>query len=165
LIDKPLFKNSVFLDALPFDMWKQVYKQAERSTLDSFRTGAIIFDSKTLEVIGRGCSHHSEWTTITSVHAEDHALKESKHKRDESKYGIFSVLILTIGKAGNPTYSSRPCINCADRLYGEMISFIYYPERLTDGNWIINCESSYDLKLRADNSANGAMYAKDMRIK
>lgn len=161
-IEKPLFKQSEFTDILPFDLWKQVYKQAERSTLDSFRTGAIIFDSKTLEVVGRGCSHHSEWTKVISVHAEDHALKESKHER--KKYKPFSVLILTIGKAGNPTYSSRPCVFCADRLYDEMISFIYYPERLTDGNWVVNCESPYELKTRADTSADSAMYAKDMRI-
>jgi deoxycytidylate deaminase len=163
-IEKPLFKQSEFTDILPFDLWKQVYKQAERSTLDSFRTGAIIFDTKTMEVIGRGCSHHSEWTTtvLFSTHAEDHALKESKHKRLHNK--SYSVLVLTIGRAGNPTYSSRPCISCASRLEEEDIDLVYYPERLTDGNWTINCEKSIDLVDRASDSDFNARYAKDLRI-
>ena len=135
--------------------------QAKRSTLGSFNTGAVIFNTKTLEIIGKGCSHYADWSTLPTVHAEEHAIKSCHIKRRRNSY---SILIVCIGRAGNLTYSSRPCVSCAKRLHKVGIEFVYYPERLNDGEWIINVESPFSLLERVHENRQRMRYAKDMRI-
>ena len=151
-------------DSLGFDIWDAVHVQAERSTLGSFRTGAIVFNTKTLEMIGKGCSHHSVSSVLSTVHAEEHALKDCWGIRNNLPLG-YSIALMTIGKAGNPTYSSRPCAHCALRLENSGIEFVYYPERINSGDWVINCDTPSSLAMRIEDSNIRMEYAKDMRIK
>jgi deoxycytidylate deaminase len=140
------------------EIWQAVLKQAERSTLNSFRTGAIVF-SKSGEIIGKGCSHHRAWSSKASVHAEDAALEDAHDAEDHN------ILIASIGKAGNPAYSSKPCLSCAMQLEKRGVQHVYFLERLNDGWWIMNVVTPSELveqailsDTRLDN------YAREMRI-
>jgi deoxycytidylate deaminase len=126
-----------------------VVKQANRSTIETFKTGAVLFDSKSKEIIESGCSHAPLYTWLKdkrSVHAEDDILNKTVHLKEKS--GL-SVLVYTLGKAGNPTISSKPCSGCAERLYGANIDNVYYLERCNDESWTLNEESPANLIARS----------------
>jgi tRNA(Arg) A34 adenosine deaminase TadA len=141
-------------------------KQAHRSTLRTFKTGAVIFNHKTGEILGKGCSHHHEFSNVNTVHAERHALRESYGMRN---YGNFhrpkdlSIVIVTLGRNGNFAYSSRPCVGCAQAMMNN-INSIYYAERTNDGGWVINGTTPGGLMSRAHQSKALARYARDARI-
>src|ERR1051325_5536937 len=115
---------SILTEYLPTHIWNEVKKQAQRTTLNSFKTGAIIFDEKTYKKYGWGCSHVPESTLRPSVHAEEHAIRSIGKFLSELK--SLSIVIYTLGKTGNMAYSSRPCLRCAGMLLDCGIQNVYY---------------------------------------
>ena len=124
-------------------------KQANRSTIESFKTGAVLFD-KNKNIVEAGCSHVPLYTWLKdkrSVHAEDDVLDKIVHIGDRSS---LSMLVYTIGRSGNHTYSSKPCKICAERLRNSDISNLYYLEKCNDGSWTLNEESPHQLIERSN---------------
>lgn len=160
--------EDTLVEALPISIWEEGVKQAKRSTLRRFKTGAVVFHMKSGYIIGGGCSHIAEDNDINTTHAERHALRNTYGERNyggNSKWGEYGILIVSLGRSGNFTYSSRPCLKCAKELDNDNIASVYWPERLNNGDWVVNCESPADLVFRAH--ANGVKintYAKGMRI-
>jgi deoxycytidylate deaminase len=145
-------------ESFPIELWEEAYKQAKRSTLGSFKTGAVIFN-RDFNIVSKGCSHHRAWSPKPTVHAEEHALKELS-----GFTGKPNILIVTIGRSGNPAWSSKPCVSCATMLCNHYFDDIIWPERNNMGEWTINIESSAGLSGRiARSEIRLRGYARDMR--
>jgi deoxycytidylate deaminase len=160
--------DDLFLEeSLPIELWEAAEKQAKRSTLNKFKTGAVIFD-KDMNIIGRGCSHDKDGHYLPTVHAEYEALRDSYGARNYGEQRVIGqgIVIVSINKAKNYTYSSRPCLRCAAELHLGNIRYVYYAERLNDGEWIINVDSPVGLLNRAEQSGlRAARFAREMKIK
>ncbi len=132
-------------DALPMATWEEAVKQANRSPLMTFKTGAVIF-TKDHDIISKGVSHVAMYQSYPgrSLHAEDHAIRQLKETN--SNRGI---LIVTLGRAGNFTYSSRPCFNCSTRISINEIDWVYFLEKTNEGEWVVNCETADSLFRRS----------------
>jgi deoxycytidylate deaminase len=146
----------------PREVWLQAIGQAQRSTIHTFKTGAVIIDQDD-NFISRGCSHHGIDPT-RSIHAEEHAIRNAQMNGVRDFVG-FRVVVVTLGKSGNFAYSSRPCFRCTQLLRKHVISSVHYAERMNDGNWIVNNDSPDELwqrGLRAN--CRTSNFAKDMRI-
>lgn len=146
--------NSLIEAALGKEILEAVVKQANRSTIESFKTGSVLFDWKEKKVIEGGCSHTPLYTWLKdkrSVHAEDDVLNKTNHLKEESR---LSILIYTIGRGGNPAISSKPCEICAERLFGSAIDRVFYLERCNDGSWTLNDETPENLIIRSGYEAN-----------
>lgn len=144
------------------EIWKTAVKQSGRSTFTRFKTGAVIFESKTGEISSAGCSHDSidSLVSTNSVHAEADAI----HKLYGSLSGK-SILILTLNQSGRVATSSRPCYSCAASLARREIDFVYYPEKLNDGSWVLNKESAIYLYQKGiDSGMTFSKYASKMRV-
>ena len=151
-------------DVLPEHIWLEAEKQANRSTLKNYRTGAVIFTKKDFTILARGCSHIPNNGNVMSTHAEDHALDSF---RKEYGYGRrqIGILVVCINKADNYAFSARPCAACAEQLALNDIETVYYAERINDGTWVCNVESPQELVDRTDKSRTSyRKYAKEMRI-
>lgn len=147
----PIFENG--------ELWEIAFSQAQRSTLKAFKTGAVVFDRKG-NIIGKGCSHIAINSRGKSTHAEEHAIHNAGKHIEQAK-----VLIVTIGRSGNPAFSSRPCFTCVRMMKKYLISEIIYPERLNDGTWIINKESPTEMWNRSLTAqCKKSLYAREMRI-
>jgi len=147
---------------LPIELWEEAVNQANRSTVKSFKTGAVIFDDNTYEILARGCSHHNmKRNYLPTIHAEDHAMRVSGIR----KFYCSSILITTIGKAGNFAFSSRPCVNCTHLLDKYEINKIYYLERMNNGAWIVNAVRTDNIIVNINQSITSvrAKYAREMR--
>jgi len=144
------------------EIWKAAAKQSSRSTFARFKTGAVIFDNKTAEIIAAGCSNDriDSLVSTNSVHAEADALQKI--------YGNlsgYSILVLTLNQSGRVATSSRPCYSCAASLARREIDYIYYPEKLNDGSWVLNKESSLYLYNKGmESGATFSKYASKMRV-
>lgn len=149
------------ISVLPEGIWEEANKQARRSTLKNFKTGAVIFHPKTGEILSKGCSHTKHGaSSLASVHAEVHCIEN--HHKYMSPYVMF---ILSIGKAKNPAFSSKPCSSCTRKLSTWGAEVVYYLERLNNGLWIMNIKTPYELLTEADDSQYRIeFYAKDMRL-
>lgn len=127
---------------LGYDILGRVRSQAFRSTIQSYKTGAVVFNDRNLNVISSGTSHIPYEFTVgekRSVHAEDHALNKISYIKDKSN---LSIVIYTLNWSGaNHTTSSRPCPPCAQRLMRAGLRHIYYCERDNVGGWHLNCLS------------------------
>lgn len=146
---------------LPDELIFEVQKQARRSTLGNFRTGAVVFNND-YEIISKGCSHHRAWVGKPSIHAEIDALGIFSGSRSGSGLNI---LIASIGRSGNYTYTSRPCYSCLSRIDKVGISEIYYPERDNVGSWIMNVERPDQMLKRClQASVARENYARLMRV-
>lgn len=124
-------------------------KAANCSTINTFKTGAIIFD-RNFEVISWGCSHIPDGKPPTgkrSVHAEDHALDKIRHL--ENDFPNYSILVYTLsGKSGNVATSSRPCVGCSMRIADANLKHVYYLEQANDETWTLNRETPVNLVQR-----------------
>jgi deoxycytidylate deaminase len=144
------------------EIWSAAIKQAKRSTFTRFKTGAVIFDNKSGEICSSGCSHDriDSLVSTNSVHAEIDASKKV--------YGPLcgkSILILTLNQSGRIARSSRPCYSCASLMARRELDYIYYPERLNDGSWILNKETADLLYNKGiESGATYSKYASKMRL-
>lgn len=163
--NKPSAKNCS--EVCDLDYWIEAEKQAMRSTLKTFKTGAIIFSYKTGAIIGRGCSHHKLGSPRNTIHAEEHALRISYGMRnfgeDRFKKSDLGIVIVTLGRSLNYACSSRPCIGCVKQLY-YAVDYVHYAERMNDGSWVINSEEPRYLMKRIDMSKITAKYARGARL-
>ena len=127
-------------DCLGYSIFKHADSNARRSTMKSFKTGAVIFNEKTHGVEAVGTSHvplnfryDDSENAKRSIHAEDDVLDNIRYFEDKS---IFSIFIYTLNWSGtNHATSSRPCPPCAERLLRAGLSHIYYVERDNVGGW------------------------------
>jgi len=150
-------------EVLPEHIWVEAEKQATRSTLKNYRTGAVIFLKKDFTILARGCSYIPNVGGIMSVHAEGHAI-DNFNKEYSGDYQT-GILVVCINKADNYAFSARPCAACADRLSTYGIDTVYYAERVNDGTWVCNVETPKELVDRTDKSRTSyRKYAKEMRI-
>lgn len=132
-------------DCLGYSIFKYADSNARRSTIKSYKTGAVIFNEKTHGVEAVGTSHlplnfryDDSENAKRSIHAEDDVLDNIRYFEDKS---IFSIFIYTLNWSGtNHATSSRPCPPCAERLLRAGLSHIYYVERDNCGNWNMNRE-------------------------
>lgn len=132
-------------DCLSYSIFKHADSNARRSTIKSYKTGAVIFKEKNRGIEATGTSHlplnfryDDSENAKRSIHAEDDALDKIRYAEDKS---IFSILIYTLNWNGtNHATSSRPCPPCAERLVRAGLSHIYYAERANDGVWYMNRE-------------------------
>ena len=144
-------------------IWDEAYKQAGRSTLKKYKTGAVVFKGE--EVYLKGCSHVKENNgPHASIHAEQHCIETARQQKlDVSGLEMF---ILCLNKSGNPAFSSKPCYSCAINMGTIPIEYVYYLERMNDGTWIMNVKTQLELIAEAENSGlRLEHYAKSMRIK
>src|SRR4051794_16729338 len=111
-------------DVLPSHIWEEAEKQAIRSTLKNYRTGAVIFHKRDYTILARGCSHIPNGDHVKSIHAEGHALGIF-NKSYSGSYQT-GILVVCINKADNYAFSARPCAVCAYRLQTDGIDTIYY---------------------------------------
>ncbi len=141
-------ENDLIKTALSEDILEAVVKSANRSTIRSFRTGAVIFD-KNMNIVSKGCSHTPFGRAANnkrSNHAEDHALDSISHIKDKSD---LSIVIYTLNRKGeNPATSSRPCRDCAERLASADLAEVFYLERDNAGNWLLNQEKPVSIVAR-----------------
>lgn len=155
-------------EALPeAELLDLTIKQAKRSTLRNFKTGAVIFNYKTGEVLGKGCSHQVGSDIYSSNHAEYAALCDSygerNHRYNYSRHN--AVLVVCLGRALNIAMCSRPCLKCTKHLQVASIELVYYPERLNNGEYVMNIETPRELLGRAETSnIRVRRFAKAMRI-
>lgn len=158
---------SILNAACDLKYWREAENQARRSTLKTFKTGAVIFNHKTEEIVGKGCSHHTATVSANTCHAEQHALRDSYGARNygenyHKEYEL-SIVIVTLGRSMNFAYSSRPCVMCAQQLAGN-IGFVHYAERLNDGSWIVNSDLCRNLHRKIEHSKRVVRYARDGRL-
>ena len=141
--------DDLIANELGYDILGRVRSQALRSTIQSYKTGAVIFDKKG-NVVSSGTSHLPYKFSIgekRSVHAEDHALDKISHISDKSN---LSIVIYTLNWSGiNHTTSSRPCPPCAQRLLRAGLRHVYYAERDNAGGWCMNREKPARLVKRS----------------
>lgn len=138
---------SALEEALPIKYWESVYQEAKRSNLYGFKTGAIIFHNKSGEIKSKGCSHTHILKNHESIHAEEAALNNLGLKTEN-----LSIVIMSIGRAGNPAYSSKPCFRCLTTLVKYNISNIFWAERDNAGNWEVVCKHPKTLMTIAKNN-------------
>lgn len=150
-------------EEFPESIYQEAYKQAERSTLKNYRTGAVVFKGE--EVYFKGCSHiKANNGPHASIHAEQHCVDEAVRQMYRHISGL-NMFVLCIGKAGNPAFSSKPCYSCAIRLSAIPVEYVYYLERMNNGKWIMNVKTQLELIAEAENSGlRLEHYAKNMRI-
>ena len=142
---------------LPIHMWELAEKQALRSTLKTFRTGAILTDG--VNVISKGCSHvRDKRLPRLYCHAEEHSLANAYDARG------LTCLIVTINKGGNYACSSRPCQFCTHLMSNAGIEKVIYAERDNNYDWVISVEKISDLIKRTSPDGINAKYAKQMRL-
>lgn len=151
--------STILQELAPKDVWNQVIKQAKRSPMIRFRAGAVIYDPKAKKIISTGCAYPSTSNSFVrkSVHAECHALSRGR----PSDFAGNWALIYTIGRNGSSTWSSRPCISCARRLYAMEVERAVYAERTPTG-WIMRSDSIKEL-VRLSPAPRGH-YARFQRI-
>lgn len=142
----------------PLAVWAEAEKQAQRSPLLRFRTGAVIFDSRDGRIASRGCSHsHDGGRAIGSIHAEHHALENLFG--DESL--ILSCAVVTLTRNDNWARSSRPCGSCCSLLIRAAVREVAYA-REDLGTWVVDCESPIALLDRFTGARSG--FARQLRI-
>lgn len=145
-------------------IFEEAYKQAERSTLRNFKTGAVVFMGE--DIYLKGCSHTilDPFEPLASVHAEAHCIQLARKLFVKNQ--PLDMFVLAIGKTGNPAFSSKPCLSCVRNLDVIPVRYVYYLERLNSGQWILNVKSPIDLLSEAETSELRLdRYAKNMRIK
>lgn len=142
---------------LPIWMWDLAEKQAMRSTLKTFKTGAIITDGHS--VISKGCSHQRDKPLPRlHCHAEEHCLSRV------GRVSGLTCLVVTINKSGNYAWSSKPCQFCTNLMFNAGIERVIYAERDNSGDWSVIVEYIDDLIKRTNPGTINSKYAKQMRL-
>lgn len=111
-------------------MLELAIKLAHRSTNKRHKTGAVIVNSKTGDIISTGWSHKGQttWkTTPWSTHAEMHAILRAPHPKLLEHATIYIATVCS--KSGNLT-SAKPCSSCGALLSGAGIKQVIYTERI-----------------------------------
>lgn len=111
--------------------WEEAIKQAQRSTFQRHRTGAVIVDYRgTLRA--KGCAHKRDGFAANSMHAEQHAISNF---HDGASLKCVCIVV-TLTRVDNFATCSRPCHDCAHALQKNGLDVIY-AERTNDGDWAI----------------------------
>lgn len=145
----------------PQSVWESAQAQAERSPLTGFRTGAVIWNERTGDLLSRGCSHSSEKRIGTdNCHAEFHALS--------NWYGMGNkdtvCVIVTMNRhLDGWAWSSRPCAFCAHALHSRGVEHVMFAERDNTGVWTVTRERMSDLMERVAR-VPVAGFSKRMRV-
>lgn len=100
----------------------EVIKVANRSSIRSFKTGAVIWSYG--RIVSNGWSHvpHYKLRSKRSLHAEMHALARARHLDLE---GCDIAIATLSGKSGN-IVGAKPCLDCAIALKAAGIRFVHY---------------------------------------
>lgn len=122
-------------------------KIAQRSTIRTHKTGAVIFNRNGL-ILSNGWSHTPHYKLSNgkrSIHAEIHALARG---RQTNLNGALIAVATVSGKSGNCT-TGMPCLDCAIALRAADISGVYYTCSDTPFRWMNLLTDTYfdDLKV------------------
>lgn len=144
---------------LSLELWHAAEKQAIRSGLGVFRTGAVVFD-KYNRILSTGCSHvsnkHTNW-----IHAEENAC--SRMWPALRKFNARCVIV-TLSQSGGWAWSSRPCARCFNKLNHYNIDSVVYAEKCNDGSWAIREQKISEIMPIVKKINLGGKYARDMRV-
>lgn len=105
---------------------EEAFRFAERSTLKTYQTGAVIFDKRG-NVVSTGWAHYNEITTSRygyprSVHAELHALVRTNKINITGSIMAIAMKKRKSGNRGN----AKPCALCEHLLKESGIEFVIY---------------------------------------
>lgn len=130
--------------ALPLAIWKEAEKQAQRSPLFRFRTGAAIWHPSN-GIVSTGAAHHTNQmlSSTASVHAEHHALQRASSVKGSH------IAVVTISNCSSWAHSACPCYSCAKMLEGRGIAEVHYA-LWSQGKWTVVSERPSDLLERAE---------------
>lgn len=102
-------------------------KIAKRSDIRRHKTGAIIVNNYSKEIVSNGWSHVPHYKLHSgkrSLHAEMHALSRARHL--DLWNGPYYIYIVTVaGRSGN-IVGAKPCLDCAIALQAAGIAGAYY---------------------------------------
>jgi tRNA(Arg) A34 adenosine deaminase TadA len=129
----------------PLSAWRQAQRQAQRSPMGYYRTGAVLIDHRG-EIISMGCSHPSPDGQMASTHAERHCLGQAANSDLRRS---LCLLYTRSARSGGCAWTSRPCYNCAWALAKRGVQAAIYPRRTESGLWTIEVDRLDDLSAPA----------------
>lgn len=125
----------LLVDFAPKEVWLRAEREAARSPMPNFKTGAVIFDIRTGKILSASCSYPHGKSNMATVneHAETSALGLVRHL-DLRRAAI---AIYTLNKTHKGcAWSSAPCAHCAYNLSRRGVDHAVYAVR-TDAGWQI----------------------------
>lgn len=129
----------------PAAAWEQAQRQAQRSPMGYYRTGAVLLNRQG-EVLAAGCAHPSPESGMLSTHAERHCLLQASNidLRD-----AICLVYTRSSRSGGCPQSSRPCLHCAWGLAKRGVRAALYPRRTSLGLWTVEVDELDDLQAPA----------------
>lgn len=124
----------------PLEAWEEARRQAERSPMGYYGTGAVLLDRSGGRIVA-GCAHPSPDGGMVSTHAERHCLRQASYLdlRDAV------CLIYTVSsRSGGCAWTSKPCLHCARALVKRGVRRALYPRRTSSGRWLIEEDDMQD---------------------
>lgn len=125
----------------PLAAWERTQRQAQRSPMGYYRTGAVLIDQRG-EIIAMGCSHPSPDGQMASTHAERHCLGQAANV---DLRRALCLLYTRSSRSGGCAWTSRPCHNCAWALAKRGVQAAIYPRRTETGLWTIEVDGLADI--------------------
>jgi deoxycytidylate deaminase len=129
---RPSWPDTALLtEHAPQEVWHRAFAQAQRSPMPNFRTGAVLFDTRSGALIAAACSYpHGSRKQLASQHAELSLLR-ANHHRDLRQC---AVAIVTINRQGSGcAWSSAPCEHCARALARRGVKYAVFAVRSEHG--------------------------------
>jgi tRNA(Arg) A34 adenosine deaminase TadA len=122
--------------------WKEAIRQAERSPMFKYGIGAVLIDNKQ-DILASGCAYPNyNKQQMASTHAEIDCLRKASNLDLRGT----SCLIYTLNNTGNGCpWTSKPCLNCAQRLVKRGVKQAIFAVRQLDGSWAVEIDPLKDV--------------------
>lgn len=124
----------------PAEAWREAERQAERSPMGYYGTGAVILH-RSGEILSAGCAHPSPDGQMVSTHAERHCLRQVP--RLDLRQSVCLVYTRST-RSGGCAWTSKPCLHCARALVKRGVRSAIYPVRLQSGIWSVVVDPMLD---------------------
>jgi tRNA(Arg) A34 adenosine deaminase TadA len=124
------------------EAWIEAIRQAERSPMFKYGIGSVLIDSKQ-EILVSGCAYPNyNKQQMASTHAEVACLNNASNLDLRGA----SCLIYTLNSTGNGCpWTSKPCLNCAQRLVKRGVKQAIFAVRRLDGGWKVEVDLLEDV--------------------
>lgn len=144
--------DSLLSDWAPLRAWEEARRQAARSPMGYYGTGAVLL-SRAGKILSAGCAHPSPDGRMVSTHAERHCLRQVPHR---DLRGSLCLVYTRSLRSGGCAWTSRPCLHCARALVKRGVSAAIYPVRGENGLWSIAEDKMTDvLEASLNNTSPG----------